>query len=78
LITRKEKAAPVGGAAFCSGDRLALTEPLDEFCLGFDLGSGLQVVIVVALHRQLVPIFGATPFCDMGLDSGSTGLVCEG
>jgi hypothetical protein len=72
----KEKATPVGGAAFCSGDRL-MTEPLHEFYLRFGLGSR-QVVIVIGSHRQLVPIIGATPFCDTGFDSASAGLVCEG
>jgi hypothetical protein len=63
--TTKEKAASVGGAAFCSGDRLNLKEPLQEFCLQFGLGSG-QVVSVIASRRQLVPIISATPFCDTG------------
>jgi hypothetical protein len=72
---RKEKAAPVGGAAFCSGDELNLTEPLRGFCPCFGLAEGQ---VVIASHRQLVPIIGATPFCDTGFDSDSAGLVCEG
>jgi hypothetical protein len=77
-ITALEKKKPRQlGRGFCSGDRLALTEPLHEFCLGFGLGSG-EVVIVIVSHRQLDPIFGATPFCDAGFDSDSAGLVCEG
>jgi hypothetical protein len=60
-VARHEKKKPrrLGSRLFVRGDRLNLTEPLHEFCLGF--GSG-QVVIVIASHRQLAPIIGATAF----------------
>jgi hypothetical protein len=66
--SNKEKPRQSAARLFCSDDGSNLTEPLHEFCLSFGLGSRLLVVIVIASRRQLVPVVGAAPFCDTGLD----------
>jgi hypothetical protein len=65
--SNKEKPRQSAARLFCSDDGSNLTEPLHEFCLSFGLGRRL-VVIVIASRRQLVPVVGAAPFCDTGLD----------
>lgn len=62
---KRKKPRLLGARLLCSGDRLNLTEPLRSFCPSFSLAEGL---VVIASHRRLVPIFGAPPFCDTGLD----------
>jgi hypothetical protein len=73
--SNKEKPRQFWGAAFWfERRRLNLTEPLRSFCPSFSLAEGL---VVIASHRQLVPIIGATPFGDTGVDNDSASLVCE-